>query len=51
MTAKEVEIMLAPLDIPGADRFEPFDKHSVSTALVVVVLVEIASSDSSNTFS
>ena len=51
MSAKEVEIMLAPSDIPGADLSEPFDKHSVSTALVAVVLVEIASSDSSNSFS
>ena len=51
MSVKEVEIMLTPSDIPGADLSEPFDKHSVSTALVAVVLVGIASSDSSNSFS
>ena len=30
MSAKEVEIMLTPSDIPGADPSEPFDKHAVS---------------------
>ena len=29
-SAKEVEIMLTPSDIPGADPSEPFDKQTVS---------------------
>ena len=29
MAASEVQITLEPLDIPGADLSEPFDKHTV----------------------